>query len=353
MQRFIIGRNEAGQRFDKYLHKVLKEAPAGFLYKMLRKKNITLNGKKASGNEILKEQDEISMFFSQETFTKFSGMAQESPSKEAPSKEGISCKGIREFRTAYESLRQVTIIYEDRDVLILNKPLNVLSQKDTPDSLSVNEWLIGYLLSTGQLKEEELNTFRPSVVNRLDRNTTGLLICGKSLFGLQRMSECVRERTVDKYYLTVVCGKYTRNQDFDGFLWKDTASNKVSFLKEETEIPASLKDSGEVYPVKTGFRPCRHEGELSLISVLLYTGKTHQIRAHLSSMGFPILGDPKYGSKKMNQKYGEKEQLLHAYCLHFPELENMNISGKTVYAPIPETFLKYFPGGEEHVNLEF
>lgn len=347
MQKFDVGRNEAGQRFDKYLHKILKEAPNSFIYKMLRKKNITLNGKKADGNEILNEHDHVAMFFSPETFEKFSGIKADSSEDKPKRSESL------EYQDAFQTITGIEIIYEDKDVLVINKPLNVLSQKDTPLSLSANEWLIGYLLHKGELTESELTTFKPSVVNRLDRNTTGLLICGKSLKGLQKMSECVRERTIDKYYLTVVCGKYTKKQDFDGFLWKDETANKVIFYQSQRDIPDNLLSGGEVSAVKTGFCPQSHEGELSLVSVLLYTGKTHQIRAHLSSMGFPILGDPKYGSKKMNKKYGEKEQLLHAYCLKVPELEGMEISERVLKAPLPENFLKYFPGGENDVNLGF
>ncbi len=335
MQKFEIGRNEAGQRFDKYLHKVLKEAPSSFLYKMLRKKNITLNGKKAEGNEILVEKDVINMFFSEETFLKFSGQTSVENTASKQDANG-------EYERAYKELHGIEIIYEDQDVLIVNKPLNMLSQKDTPQSLSVNEWLIGYLLATKKLEKKDLETFKPSVVNRLDRNTTGLLICGKSLPGTQKMSECVRNRSIDKFYATIVCGKYTKNQDFDGFLVKNEQTNKVTFYKTEAEIPKDVLDSGEVSPVKTGFRPVNTNGELSLLSVLLYTGKTHQIRAHLSGLGFPILGDPKYGSKKMNKKYSEKQQLLHAYCLKIPTLEGMEISGKTIVCPLPDTFLQYF-----------
>lgn len=335
MQKFEIGRNEAGQRLDKYLHKVLKEAPSSFLYKMLRKKNITLNGKKAEGNEILVEKDEINMFFSRETFLKFSGQTNQ---ENEASKQDIS----EEYENAYKQLQGIKIIYEDQDVLIVDKPQNMLSQKDTPNSLSVNEWLIGYLLSTKKITKKDLETFKPSVVNRLDRNTTGLLICGKSLPGIQKMSECVRNRSIDKFYATIVCGKYTKSQDFDGFLIKNEQTNKVTFYETEAAIPKDVLSLGEVSQVKTGFRPVNTNGELSLLSVLLYTGKTHQIRAHLAGLGFPILGDPKYGSKKMNKKYNEKKQLLHAYCLKVPVLEGMEISGKTILCPLPDTFLQYF-----------
>lgn len=335
MQKFEIGRNEAGQRFDKYLHKVLKEAPSSFLYKMLRKKNITLNGQKAQGHEILSENDVVSMFFSEETFAKFTGKMVSDTSFE-------DSTGIREFERAYQEIKGIEVVYEDRDVLILNKPINVLSQKDTPTSLSANEWLIGYLLDQNKITKEELNTFKPSVVNRLDRNTTGLLICGKSLLGTQKMSECVRERYVDKYYMTIVCGKYTKEQTFEGFMVKNEQTNKVTFFQDREMIPKELLDSKELNEVKTGFKPILHQGELTLLSVLLFTGKTHQIRAHLANLGFPILGDPKYGSKKMNKKYGEKVQLLHAYSLEFPLIDGMEISGKTINCSLPQSFDKYF-----------
>ncbi|MDE6700251.1 MAG: RluA family pseudouridine synthase, partial [Acetatifactor sp.] len=166
MQEITVGTNQAGQRLDKFLHKCLPEAQNSFLYKMLRKKNITLNGKRAEGRELLQQGDVVRMFFAEETFLKFSGQS-----------------GKSEYLKAYRQLEDISVIYEDKERVILNKPAGVLSQKAKDSDLSLNEWLIGYLLETGAITAGELCTFKPSVCNRLDRNTSGLVLCGKTLHG--------------------------------------------------------------------------------------------------------------------------------------------------------------------------
>ena len=174
MQLLTIGKNQAGQRLDKFLKKALPNAGTGFLYKMLRKKNITLNGKKAEGKEILAQGDEVRCFFSEETFATLSG---------AETVEDTS-----DYRKAYRTLKDICVLYEDEDILLLNKPAGVLTQKAKPEDLSLNEWLIGHLLATDAIKETDLATFHPSVCNRLDRNTSGIVLCGKTLAGSQALS---------------------------------------------------------------------------------------------------------------------------------------------------------------------
>lgn len=198
MKEFIINENEAGQRFDKYLAKLLKEAPKSFFYKMMRKKNITLNEKKANGNEKLLSGDHVKLFLSDETFEKFSG------TDKAP--------------RAYHKL---DIIYEDENILLINKPSGMLSQPGDDGTPSLVEYLTGYLLETGSLTEEDLRTFRPSVCNRLDRNTTGLIVAGKSLAGLQELSEMFKSRNLHKYYLCLVEGVLEQEKYIKGYLSKD------------------------------------------------------------------------------------------------------------------------------------
>ena len=164
MKEIVIRENEAGQRLDKLLGKYLSQAPKSFLYKMLRKKNITLNGKKAEGKEQTCAGDVVRIFLSDETYAKFS----------SGTHQGFQIEKI-------PSLDPAQIIYEDHHILILNKPAGILSQKANPEDVSVNEQILSYLLEKGELTEEELKTFRPSVCNRLDRNTSGLLIAGKTL----------------------------------------------------------------------------------------------------------------------------------------------------------------------------
>lgn len=320
MKEIIIKTNEAGQRFDKYLKKYLSEAPGSFVYKMLRKKNITLNGKKADGSEKLNVGDSVKLFMSDETIDKFS-VSEE--------------KGVKS--TVLPKV-DFDIVYEDANVLFINKPSGMLSQKADAKDVSVIEYVTDYLLKTEQISTEELKTFHPAVCNRLDRNTSGLITAGKSLVGLQIMSELFKDRTLKKYYLCMVKGKIERPKYIKGFLRKDKKTNKVEILKN-----ASGKD---VMPIETEYLPIAWNDEITLLKVHLITGRTHQIRAHLASVGHPLLGDYKYGSKKWDdiykKKYKIEDQVLHAYELKLPEMKKPldNLSNKAFQAKVPIVFWK-------------
>ena len=308
MKLITVHKQEEGQRLVKLLGAYLKEAPNSFFYKMLRKKNITLNGKKADGTEKLKCGDEIRLFLSDETYEKFAGKVQ--PKKKFP-------------------MAKLNIVYEDSNVIFINKPAGMLSQKSVPSDVSLNEYLLGYLEKSGQWKQEESKAFRPSVCNRLDRNTSGMVICGKSMAGLQQMAALLKDRSLHKYYLCLVKGVMTESQHLEGYLLKDENSNQVKIFQKETEGAAHII---------TEYEPLYTEGETTLLKVTLVTGKSHQIRAHLSSIGHPIIGDPKYGDRKVNaffrETHGIKNQMLHAWKLTFPELAEPldNLSGKSFEA---------------------
>lgn len=313
----MIRKNESGQRFDKYLRKYLSEAPGSFIYKMLRKKNIVLNGKKASGNEKLTEGDQVRLFLSDETIEKFSGRARKTVS--------------------YVTSDDLKVIYEDEHVLFLNKPSGMLSQKASKDDQSVVEYVIGYLLESGAVTEEELATFRPSICNRLDRNTSGLIVAGKSLAGLQIMAEAFMKRTLKKYYLCMVKGRITRPAHIKGFLSKDEKTNTVDIQPRETEGSS---------PIETEYVPIAYAQHITLLKVHLITGRTHQIRAHLASTGHPLLGDYKYGIHAWNDRYKKMykiaSQMLHSYELILPEMEEPldGLSGKRFAAEVPEIFYR-------------
>ena len=305
MREIRVTENEAGQRLDKLLAKFLKEAPKSFLYKMLRKKNITLNGKKASGSEKLSQGDAVKLFLSEETIEKFSGNASD------------RAQDVYAGRA-----KALDILYEDTHVLLLNKPAGMLSQKAREEDVSAVEHLTRYLLDTGALTKEELRTFRPSVCNRLDRNTSGILAAGK-------------ERSLGKYYLCLVYGKVKQPEAVKGYLVKEEKTNYVRIA--EHEMPGGVR-------IETEYRPLASGGECTLLEVHLVTGKPHQIRAHLASKGHPILGDYKYGIRRINdiyqKQYGLKSQLLHAWRLRMPDTGGAlgYLSGREFQAPPPDLF---------------
>lgn len=335
MQSVIIGSNQAGQRLDKFLNKYLPRAGTGFLYKMLRKKNITLNGKKAQGSELLAQGDQVCFYFSDETFDKFAGKDHEAGNS------GIYKTSVpEEYRRAYGKLTGIGIVYEDTHVLILDKPAGILTQKAANGDISLNEWMIGYLLDRDPGFAAELESFRPSVCNRLDRNTSGLVLCGKTLPGLQFLSRCIRERSVRKFYRTICVGKLHESALVKGYLKKDAHRNRVSIVKA---IDISTIDSGDY--IETAYKPL-HVGEnYTLLEVELITGKPHQIRAHLAGIGHPLIGDFKYGNQEVNRelqtKYGLNHQLLRADRVEFPQTEEpagIALSGQSITAPSSEFF---------------
>ncbi|MCI8684290.1 MAG: RluA family pseudouridine synthase [Lachnospiraceae bacterium] len=309
-QMFNIGKNEKDQRFDKYLKKLLSDAPSSFIYKMLRKKNITLNGKKADGSEKLMLGDEVKLFLSDETFQKFSGK-------------------VSEVSSQYPD-NPLDIIYEDDDILVINKPVGMLSQKAAAGDVSANEYVIGYLLRQKKLTESDLRTFRPSVCNRLDRNTSGLLIAGKSLKGLQDMAKLLNDRSVEKYYQCLVKGQVTEPRRAEGWLSKDQENNQA--VISGRELPGAKYIKTEYTP-KAVFTS-EHQA-YTLLEVHLITGRSHQIRAHLASLGYPVVGDGKYGDRQVNLQFARKLkvhfQLLHASMIRFPD-------GRELKAPLNGEF---------------
>ena len=295
MKELKIKENDSNQRFDKYLKRVLSEASTSFIYKMLRKKNITLNDKKADGSEKLNNGDVVKIWFSDETFEKMSGGQKEDP--------------------LYKSLKSVpfdiNIIHEDQDMIIINKPSGIKSQKDSDDDVSINEMAISYMINNGQLSEESFKHFHPSICNRLDRNTSGLILFAKNLPCAQRLGQALKERSCTKMYRAIVLGDIDKSQKIDGYLSKDEATNKVTITDRPT------KDSK---PIKTAYRPLKKlSDDMTLIEIHLITGRTHQIRAHLASIGHPILGDNKYGNTIINKREKVRGQLLHAYSIEFAD----------------------------------
>ena len=315
MRQLTVHKNDENQRLDKYLKKYLREAPGSFIYKMLRKKNIVLNGKKADGTEKLSAGDEIKLFFAEETLQKFTGEA------------------VKTEEQKFPVMKNMEILFEDEDVLIINKPAGELSQKAEAKDVSMNEYALGYLQSTGTITEESLKVFKPSVCNRLDRNTSGILIVAKTYQAAREFGEALQKRTVRKFYRCIVKGEVKKAESIDGYIWKDEKTNKVQIFKENRE------GTSEIH---TAYRPIKHQNGLTLLEVHLITGRTHQIRAHLASIGHSILGDPKYGDKKLSEKWKVKYQLLHACRLELDGFSGdfAKYNGKIITADVPKTFQK-------------
>lgn len=325
MQQVTISEREAQQRLDKFLHKYLPLASTSFFYKMLRKKNITLNGKKAEGKEKLQTGDIVTLFLSDETIASF--------------KQSVD---LKEYEEAYKNLKGITVLYEDEHFLLMNKPAGILSQKAKEGDLSLNEWMIGYLLKKGIVTGESLSNFKPSVCNRLDRNTMGIITGAKTLSGSQELNRLISSREVKKYYRLLVKGRMDPNQYkgelLEGYLVKNEKTNKVTLSAKKTGEEASY--------IQTRYYPLKTYSDRTLVEVELITGKSHQIRAHMASVGFPLIGDYKYGDKNFNDSYKKQyhinSQLLYACRMEFPELKTPfeALSGQRIEAPVPKDFMK-------------
>ena len=346
MREVIISEREEGQRLDCYLEKYMPDAPKSFFYKMMRKKNIVLNGKKVSGSERIQTGDQIKLFLADETIEGFqSGKkvqevdlgaqhlsqakrptngARQMPQVKRPTNGARQMpqvkrptNGARQGKIELQqghcdrNLPPLQIVYEDAQFLVVNKPVGVLSQKADRNDRSIVEQITDYLADNAAD-----DTFRPGICNRLDRNTSGLIVAGKTVRALQDMNKRFKDRTICKYYLCVVHGRVSKKQYLKGYLEKDSRTNKVTVRQQPG--PNSVPIATEYLPLQQGM----YQGEsFTLLQVHLITGKSHQIRAHLASIGHPLVGDVKYSTKRASafdrEQLHQRVQLLHAWQLVF------------------------------------
>lgn len=325
MQELTITDLEAGQRLNKYMMKYLNQAPSSFIYKMLRKKNITRNGKKASGDEILECGDVIKVFLADETIEKFRVV---NTGKSLSNNMKQHNNGISKQKPDIT----LQILYQDSDILAVHKPVGVLSQKAQKDDYSINEAIIDYCLSMRILNKKQLETFHPSISNRLDRNTSGIILAGISLKGSQSLARILKGHTCEKYYYTIVAGEMKQSIHETAYIVKDTKKNQSKIQK--TASPGASM-------IETAFTPLCVKNGFTLLQVQLFTGKSHQIRAHLQSLGYPMAGDTKYGNPTVNRKLRERfhlnHQLLHAGRLVLPDIPEIT-------DPLPAVFQKVADG---------
>ncbi|RVU54585.1 RluA family pseudouridine synthase [Anaerosphaera multitolerans] len=310
MKEIIVNENDSGQRVDRFLKKYLKKASLSFIYKNLRKKNITLNGKKTTPETLLNSGDVLRLYFSDETLEKFI-----------------------EDKVNFKSKKFPRVIFEDENIILLNKPVGVLTHNDKREfETNMVDMMIDYLIARGEFNPRAEKTFRPALVNRLDRNTSGILIGAKNAAALRILNKAMRLNNIEKYYLALVYGKTPKHFKDESYLVKDGDKNKVKVQKVEVE---------EGKYSKTIFNTIASTVDYSLLSVNLITGRTHQIRTVLMSKGFPIVGDRKYFKGKdnelFNRKYSYDSQFLHNYKIIFKDIEGelSYLKNKTFYLNLP------------------
>ena len=308
MKSFIIGKNDADQRLDKYITKTLPGLPQSLLYKYLRTKRIKLNGKKADIAARLKEGDAVDMYINDEFF--------------APKEETYS------FLRAGRSL---DILYEDENVLALNKKVGLLSHPDEGEYVDTLITRVQrYLYEKGEYDPKNEASFAPALANRIDRNTGGIVLAAKNAESLRILNEKIKAREIEKQYLCVTVGRPPKKADtVEGFLVKNEKTNTVTVL--DHPVPGGKS-------IRTSYRVLRTNGDLALAEVTLHTGRTHQIRAQMAALGCPLLGDGKYGTNALNKRYGGyKKQCLYSYKTTFAFTTDAGLlnylKGKTVEVP--------------------
>ena len=322
MVKITIGESESGQRLDRFLRKYYSKAPLSAIYKMIRK-DVKVNGKRAGEDTMLSAGDELSVYISDETAASY-----------------------HEERRQIRVKKNFRVCYEDDNILAVFKPYGLLTHGDAQEKKNhLANQVITYLADKGDYVFSKEKTFAPAPVNRLDRNTTGLVLFAKNSAALKDAAKMIREGdAVTKHYLTIVCGRMEEPLFLEDFWVKDEKTNTVKILKSAPS--PNGKAARDVKTVKTNAFPQalgQVDGQdFTLVKVELITGKTHQIRAHLASAGFPLAGDPKYGNPKANRliagKFRLTSQFLHAFSLTFERGEGCleYLTGKTITCPLPE-----------------
>lgn len=310
-----ITNEQANQRVDKFIKRWIKEAPLSFIYKLFRQKDVKVNGKKVPISYVLKEGDTLFVFLKPDLLNKF-----KKTYTEKPVEIGFS------------------IIYEDKNILVANKPRGLLVQSDEKgNKYTLVNMLITYLMHKGEYDPAKSFGFTPGPCHRLDRNTTGIVICAKNLPAMQELLALFRDRTqIEKSYEALVKGKISGSGTIDMPLIKDAKEGKVR--------PGTLKEGAKTAITK--YTRIKQFSNCALVKVELLTGRTHQIRAHFAYSGHPVIGDGKYGDFEINKEfedlYGLKSQFLHAESFKFLKIDGTlsYLSGMTFEAPLPPNLSK-------------
>ena len=331
MREIIITSNDSGRRLDRFLRKYLPGASLSEVYKAIRK-DIKVDGKRRNESYILNEGEVLTLYLTDEALDRFGA-------------------GSRKSNHGGQAKRTFGTVYEDDNVLMVSKPFGLLTHGDSHEKKDhLTNQVKDYLIETGSYDPRSEKVFVPAPVNRLDRNTTGIVLFGKTAAAMRELSRMIREDDIRKFYLTIACGVVEKEMHLGGSLVKDEEANKVEILSG---------DAGK--EIETIVRPLEvlHFGgglTATLCEVELVTGRSHQIRAHLASTGHPLIGDSKYATKGaaavnnyIKTNYGLTTQLLHADRIEFLDSaagsESLGyLAGRAFDAPVPKRFREIFTG---------